>query len=189
MPVYICGDGKTEIDLRMTVYDFRLMKSFIAILLFMLPLLATAQDRYVPTVGSKLLSLAGQDMLTGKVVDIEFANSPAYTLFHFWKSNSDSSIKTFAQLQQFVAKNKSKLVTYGFPFEYKKDIPQAKELSSKYKLNWPQLLQYRQPNGAAVVDVLVITDFPTFILIDREGVILVRSNALEDVEALLEKLK
>jgi thiol-disulfide isomerase/thioredoxin len=165
------------------------MKFLTAILLFMLPLLSSAQDRHVPTVGSKLLSLSGQDMVTGKVVDIEFTNSPAYTLFHFWKSNSDSSIKTFAQLQQFVTKNKSKLVTYGFPYEYKKDIPQAKELSNRYKLNWPQLLQYRQTNGAAVVDVLVITEFPTFILIDREGVILVRSNALEDVQALLDKLK
>jgi hypothetical protein len=155
----------------------------------MLPLLSSAQERYVPTVGSKLLSLSGQDMITGKVVDIEFANSPAYTLFHFWKSNSDSSIKIFTKLQQFVVKNKSKLVTYGFPYEYKKDIPLAKELIGKYKLNWPQLLQYHQPNGAALVDVLVITEFPTFILIDREGVIIVRSNALEDVEALLEKLK
>lgn len=165
------------------------MKGSIVFYFLLFPLLLSAQERYVPTVGSKLLSLSGQDMITGKVVDIEFANSPAYTLFHFWKSSSDSSIKTFAKLQQFVTKNKSKLVTYGFPYEYKKDIPQAKELSTKHKLNWPQLLQYRQPNGAAVVDVLVITEFPTFILIDREGVILVRSSALEDVEALLEKLK
>lgn len=165
------------------------MKTTLSLLLFFFAFSLDAQDVYVPTVGSKLLSLSGQDMITGKVVDIEFANSPAYTLFHFWKSNSDSSIKTFAKLQQFVATNKSKLVTYGFPYEYKKDIPQAKELSTKHKLNWPQLLQYRQPNGAAVVDVLVIKDFPTFILIDREGIIIVRSNALEDVEALLEKLK
>lgn len=165
------------------------MKYLINLFFFFVSLCSKAQDVYVPTVGSKLLSLSGQDMITGKVLDIEFAKSPAYTLFHFWKSNSDSSIKTFIKLQQFVAKNKSKLVTYGFPYEYKKDIAQAKELSNKYNLNWPQLLQYHQPNGAAVVDVLGITEFPTFILIDREGVILVRSYALEDVEALLEKLK
>ncbi|MBX9783347.1 MAG: hypothetical protein K2X48_08655 [Chitinophagaceae bacterium] len=165
------------------------MKCSIAFYFLLFPLLSSAQDVYVPTVGSKLLSLSGQDMITGKVVDIEFANSPAYTLFHFWKSNSDSSIKTFAKLQQFVTKNKNKLIIYGFPYEYKKDIAQAKELSSKYKLNWPQLVQYRLPNGAAVVDVLVIKEFPTFILIDREGLILVRSNSPEDVEALLEKLK
>jgi len=144
---------------------------------------------YIPTVGAKLRALSGQDMITGKVIDIEFANSPAYTLFHFWKSTSDSSLKTFAELQKFVAANKNKLAAYGFPYEYRKDIPQAKELVNKYKLNWPQLLQYHQPNGAGVIDVLVISEFPTFILIDREGIIIVRSNNLTDVDALLKKLQ
>jgi hypothetical protein len=148
-----------------------------------------AQDEYVPTVGAKLRTLSGQDMITGKVIDIEFANSPAYTLFHFWKSNSDSSIKNFGFLQQFVTQNKNKMVAFGFPYEYRKDIPQAKELIQKYKLNWPQLVQYRQQNGAAVVDVLVIKEFPTYILIDREGIIIVRSNDLNDVDALLKKLQ
>jgi hypothetical protein len=148
-----------------------------------------AQETYVPTVGAKLRSLSGQDMITGKVIDIEFANSPAYTLFHFWKSSSDSSIKTFAELQQLVNSNKNKLVAYGFPYEYRKDIAQAKELVNKHKLLWPQLLQYHQPNGAGVIEVLVIQEFPTFILIDREGIIIVRSNHLGDVKALLDKLK
>jgi hypothetical protein len=148
-----------------------------------------AQETYVPTVGAKLRTLSGQDMITAKVIDIEFANSPAYTLFHFWKSSSDSSIKTFTELQELVSGNKNKLVAYGFPYEYRKDIAQAKELVGKYKLNWPQLLQYHQPNGAGVIDVLVIQEFPTFILIDREGIIIVRSNHLGDVKALLDKLK
>lgn len=165
------------------------MISLKLLILLLIPLLVKTQDRYMPTVGSKLLSLSGQDMITGKVVDIEFANSPAYTLFHFWKSNSDSCINTFTQLQQFVIQNKTKLVAYGFPYEYKKDIPLAKELTVKYKLNWPQLLQYHQPDGAVVLDVLLIEEFPTFILIDREGIIIVRSNTVSDVGALLEKLK
>lgn len=165
------------------------MKTALLIYFLLISFSLKAQDEYVPTVGAKLRSLAGQDMMTGKVVDIEFANSPAYTLFHFWKSSSDSSIKTFVLLHGFVQENKSKLVAYGFPYEYRKDIPQAKELVNKYKLNWPQLLQYHQPNGAGVIDVLVITEFPTFILIDREGIIIVRSNDLNDVDALLKKLK
>jgi hypothetical protein len=164
------------------------LKTALLIYLLLLSFSLKAQDVYVPTVGSKLRTLSGQDMITGKVIDIEFANSPAYTLFHFWKSTSDSSLKTFAELQKFVAANKNKLMAYGFPYEYRKDIPQAKELVNKYKLNWPQLLQYHQPNGAGVIDVLVISEFPTFILIDREGIIIVRSNNLTDVDALLKKL-
>ncbi len=165
------------------------MKNYMFLIALIFTTTTYAQDMFVPTVGSKLRSLAGQDMMTGIVVDIEFANSPAYTLFHFWKTGSDSCIRSFPRLQQFVQNNKNKLLTYGFPYEFKKDVPQAKELVSKYKLNWPQLLQYRQPNGAAVVDVLVITEFPTFILIDREGIILVRSHEIADVQALLDKLK
>lgn len=165
------------------------LKTALLIYFLLISFSLKAQDEYVPTVGAKLRTLSGQDMITGKVIDIEFANSPAYTLFHFWKSNSDSSIKTFGLLQQFVTKNKNKMVAFGFPYEYRKDIPLAKELIRKHQLNWPQLLQYHQPNGAGVIDVLVISEFPTFILIDREGIIIVRSNNLTDVDALLKKLQ
>jgi hypothetical protein len=164
------------------------LKAALLIYFLLISFSLKAQHEYVPTVGAKLRTLSGQDMMTGKIIDIEFANSPAYTLFHFWKSSSDSSVKHFGVLQQFVTQNKNKMVAFGFPYEYRKDIPQAKELIQKYKLNWPQLVQYRQPNGAAVVDVLVIREFPVYILIDREGIILVRSNDLKDVEALLNKL-
>lgn len=161
---------------------------FITILLY-IAFCTSAQE--IPTVGSKLRSLSGKDMVTGKVIDIEFANSPAYTLFHFWQSTSDSCVRGFSELQKFVQQYKEKLVAYGFPYEYKQNIAKAKELIAKYKLNWAQLLQYRQTNavGANVIDALVINEFPTYLLLDREGFILVRSNSLGDVEALLEKLK
>jgi thiol-disulfide isomerase/thioredoxin len=144
-----------------------------------------------PTVGSKLRSLSGKDMITGKLLDIEFSNSPAYTLFHFWQSGSDSCAKEFSALEKFVQQYKAKLVAYGFPYEFKQTIPEAKELIAKHKLNWAQLLQYRQAGaaGSNVIDVLVIKEFPTYILLDRDGVILVRSNDLDDVEALLVKIK
>lgn len=145
----------------------------------------------MPTVGAKLRTLSGRDMMTGKVIDIEFANSPAYTLFHFWKTDSDSSLKNFALLKQFAERNKTKLLVFGFPYEYKQNVAAAKELILKYKLNWPQLLQYRQTNpaGANVIDVLVITEFPTYLLLNREGFIIVRSHHLGDVESLLERSK
>jgi hypothetical protein len=144
-----------------------------------------------PSVGAKLRSLSGKDMVTGKIIDIEFTSSPAYTLFHFWQSSSDSCIKEFSRLKSFVQQNKNKLVAYGFPYEYKQTIPAAKALIEKYQLSWGQLLQYKQSSsaGSNVIDVLMIREFPTYLLLDREGIILVRSNSLVDVEALLEKLK
>jgi thiol-disulfide isomerase/thioredoxin len=165
------------------------MRIVIVIIFLFLSFYLLAQEG--PSVGAKLRSLSGRDMVTGKIIDIEFNSSPAYTLFHFWQSSSDSCIKEFSMLKTFVQQNKNKLVVYGFPYEYKQTIPAAKGLIAKYQLSWGQLLQYKQSSsaGANVIDVLVIQEFPTYLLLDREGIILVRSNSLVDVEALLEKLK
>ena len=158
---------------------------------FLLCSIACFAQQDGPTVGSKLRSLAGRDLVKGKVIDIVFSNSPVYTLFHFWQSSSDSCVQSFPALHQFVQQYNEKLTVYGFPYELKQNIPAAKALIAKYKLNWAQLLQYSQTGaaGANVIDVLVIREFPTYILLDRDGVILVRSNDLGDVEALLKKLK
>lgn len=147
-----------------------------------------AQDG--PTAGSALRSLSGVDMMTNKVINVVFRESKDYTLFHFWKSQSDSCIKEFPMLVALVKKYDSKLTVYGFPYEYKQQIPAAKEMTNTYKLKWVHLLQYRQtnPEGANVIDVLKITDFPTYMLLDKEGMILVRSGSLEDVEVVLKRL-
>lgn len=144
-----------------------------------------------PTAGSALRSLSGVDMMTNKVIDVVFRESKDYTLFHFWRSQSDSCIREFPKLVALVKKYDNKLTVYGFPYEYKQQIPVAKEMTSTYKLKWAHLLQYRQtnPEGANVIDVLQITDFPTYMLLDKEGMILVRSGSLDDVEVVLKRLE
>lgn len=148
-----------------------------------------AQDG--PTAGSALRSLSGVDMITGKVINVVFRESKDYILFHFWKSESDSCIKQFPVLTELVKQYEAKLTVYGFPYEYKQQISAAKAMTVKYKLSWAHLLQYRQanPEGANVIDVLRITDFPTYMLLDKEGMILVRSNVLGDVEVVLKRLE
>ncbi len=144
-----------------------------------------------PTAGSALRSLSGVDMITGKVIDVEFKQSKDYTLFHFWSSQSDSSINDFAALLSMVKQYDRKLTVYGFPYETKQQIPAARQMTVKYKLNWSHLLQYKQADrqGAAVIDVLQINMFPTYMLLDKEGMILVRSNVLGDVEVVLKRLE
>lgn len=143
------------------------------------------------TVGTMLRSLSGGDMMTGKAIDIEFSQSPKYTLLHFWESASDSSIKDFPGLLKLASAYKEKLVVYGFPYEYKQDIPRAKNTASRFQLNWAQLLQYRQAGiqGANVIDVLGVEEFPVYMLLDKEGIILVRSGSLEDVLVVLRRLE
>lgn len=165
------------------------MKKFIFIVLMLYTIQLPAQDG--PTAGSALRSLSGVDMISGKVIDVVFRESKDYTLFHFWKSESDSCIQEFPALTNMVKQYEAKLTVYGFPYEYKQQIAAAKAMTAKYKLNWAHLLQYRQtnPEGANVIDVLKITEFPTYMLLDKEGMILVRSGSLEDVRVVLKRLE
>ncbi len=144
-----------------------------------------------PTAGSALRSLSGVDMISGKVIDVVFRESKDYTLFHFWKSESDSCIEQFPALVALIKQYEAKITVYGFPYEYKQQIAAAKAMTVKHKLTWAHLLQYRQtnPEGANVIDVLKIDEFPTYMLLDKEGMILVRSGSLEDVQVVLKRLE
>ncbi len=142
-----------------------------------------------PSVGTTLRMLSGKDLITGAIIDIEFSNSPAYSLLHFWNSRSDSSLKDLQAFVTMANAYKDKATVFAFPYETKQDIPRTKELIIKYKMNWAQLLQYRQigSQGANVIDVLKVDEFPTYMLLNRRGTILVRSGSLSDVEEVLKR--
>ena len=165
------------------------MKKVMLLLLLFLSHKLVAQDG--PNAGSALRSLSGVDMMTGKVIDVVFKESKDYILFHFWSSQSDSCLIDFPPFLALVKQYDRKLTVYGFPYENKQQMPAAKAVVAKYKLNWSHLLQYNQADrqGAAVIDVLQINMFPTYMLLDKEGMILVRSNFLEDVEVVLKRLE
>jgi thiol-disulfide isomerase/thioredoxin len=155
-------------------------------LLFILLLMSTAYAQNGPSVGTILRTLSGRDLISGKVIEIDFKNAPFYTLLHFWNSKSDSCLKDFTKLVQMADDYKQKAVVFAFPYELKQDAVRTKELAAKYKMYWPQLMQYKQSaQGANVIDVLQVNEFPTYMLLDKQGVIIVRSGSLYDVEAVL----
>jgi hypothetical protein len=158
--------------------------------LFCFSATAVAQE-YTPTVGAVLRSLTGMDMMSGKVIDVEFRESKQYTLFHFWSTEADSSVTDFPALTAFVKRYDHKLTVFGFPYEQKQQVIKSKSIVRMKGMQWPQLLQYRRADGqgANVIDVLRITEFPTYILLDREGVILVRSGSLGDVEVVIKQMQ
>lgn len=164
------------------------MRLFLFIFLFVQLFASTAQTTGA-TVGTILRSLSGGDMMTGEVIDIEFSQSPKYTLLHFWRSASDSCIKDFPGLLKLVNGYKERLVVYGFPYEYKQDIPSAKNTVNRFKLYWAQLLQYRQTGtqGANVIDVLGVNEFPVYMLLNKRGAVVVRSVSLLDIEVVLKR--
>ncbi len=157
------------------------------IILFLLNRAAVTAQENGPSVGTKLRSLAGKDLLTGKLIDIQFKESPGYTLLHFWHTESDSSIKDFVEIVSMEKRYHEKIVVYGFPYEDKQHISRTKEYIVRYKLNWSQLFQYKQSGlqGANVIDVMKVDEFPTYMLLNKEGMIIVRSSSLMDIEAVL----
>lgn len=164
------------------------MRTALLVLFFLNSFASTAQTKGA-TVGTILRSLSGGDMMTGNAIDIEFSQSPKYTLLHFWKSGSDSCIKDFPGLVKLATTFNEKLVVYGFPYEYKQDIPRAKSMATRFKLNWAQLLQYRQngTQGANVIDVLGVEEFPVYMLLNKQGAVVVRSISLADIEVVLKR--
>lgn len=156
-------------------------------ILFLLNIIAVTAQENGPTVGTTLRSLSGKDLLTGKLVDIQFKESPGYTLLHFWHTESDSCTKDFAEIVAMEKRYHQKISVYGFPYEDRQHIPRTKEYIVRYKLNWSQLFQYKQSGvqGANVIDVMKVDEFPTYMLLNKKGTILVRSSSLMDVEAVL----
>lgn len=142
-----------------------------------------------PTVGMSLKSLMGKDLITGKEIDISFRNTPTYTLLHFWGSWCEPCVKNFPMLTTLIKTYQDRLAVYGFPYESKESIPKTREYILKNGLKWPQLLQYRNHPlyGADVVNVLKVKTFPTYILLNKQGVIVVRSSTLSDIEVVLKR--
>lgn len=165
------------------------MRTILLILILLSTGASTAQERGA-TVGTTLRSLSGGDMMTGKEVHINFSQSPSYTLLHFWMSNSDSCLKDFPVLLKMTNTYSEKLVLYGFPYEYKQDIPRAKSIATRFQLSWAQLLQYRHAGsqGANVINVLGVDEFPVYMLLNKQGAIIVRSSSLNDIEVVLKRI-
>jgi hypothetical protein len=164
------------------------MHRLLVILFFIKSVTSFAQQEG-PGVGTTLRTLSGKDLITGAISDIEFSNSSTYTLLHFWSSRSDSCLKDLKDFVILANTYRQKATVFAFPYELKQDIARTKELILKYKMNWAQLLQYKQSNaeGANVIDVLKVDEFPTYMLLNKQGTILVRSGSLADVEDVLKR--
>ncbi len=139
--------------------------------------------------GAILRSISGTHLYSGLFEDFKLKrNDGKYTLLHFWGSWCGPCIANLPKLKSFVENYGKKVEIIGFPFEQQKDTLKTKKLIQEYKLNWKQIIQlkdhpFQKPD---VVKQMAIEHFPTYMLIDVTGKIIVRSSNLEDV---IEKLQ
>jgi thiol-disulfide isomerase/thioredoxin len=135
--------------------------------------------------GAVVKYVSGNEFLTEKYREINLKRSDdKYTLLHFWGSWCGPCIENLPKISSFYNSYQNRVDMIGFPYETKKDIPKAKSLMQKYSMNWTQISQpIDDPfQKADVVKQLRIDAFPTYILLNSNGVIVVRTSNLEEVE-------
>lgn len=73
------------------------------------------------------------------------------------------------------------------PFEKTKDTSRLKLTISKYSLKWPQLIQlndhpFLKPE---MVRMFFVESFPTYILLNKNGIIVERTSDLKKIKNIL----
>jgi thiol-disulfide isomerase/thioredoxin len=139
--------------------------------------------------GALLTSVFGKHLITGVYEDIYFKRRDSkYTFLHFWGSWCGPCIANLPKLKTFVSNNTEKLDIISFPFEQQQDTLKTKKLIQQYGLNWKQIIQLRDHpfQKSDIVKQLRIEHFPTYMLIDSSGKILVRTSKLEKITEVLQ---
>lgn len=134
--------------------------------------------------GAVLKSVFGVHLNSGMYEDISFKRRDTkYTLLHFWGSWCGPCIANLPKLKNFVVTNGEKLEIISFPFEQQQDTRKTKKLIQQYGLNWKQIIQLRDHpfQKPDVVKQLRIEHYPTYLLIDASGKILIRTSKLEEL--------
>ncbi len=134
--------------------------------------------------GAVLKSVYGTHLSTGVFEDISLKRTDSkYTLLHFWGSWCGPCIANLPKLKVFAYEMNEKVEFISFPYEQQQDTVKTKKLIQQYQLNWKQMIQFRDHpfQKPDMVKQLAIEHFPTYMLIDYTGKILVRSSNLEDV--------
>ncbi|RXK60859.1 TlpA family protein disulfide reductase [Lacibacter luteus] len=138
--------------------------------------------------GAILKSVYGTNFSTGAFEDIGLKRTDSkYTLLHFWGSWCGPCIANLPKLKVFADINNQKVEIVGLPFEQQQDVAKTKKLIQQYQLNWKQIIQLRDHpfQKPDMVKQLAIAHFPTYMLIDNNGRILVRSSNLDDVTLIV----
>jgi thiol-disulfide isomerase/thioredoxin len=127
--------------------------------------------------------------IDGDVIDLNALNGK-FVIIDFWGSWCVPCRQSHPHLKSLYNKYHDKgLEIIGIVQEY--GTLEAREKSSKKAIKedglpWPQILN--DPQGTNLVEKYAITAFPTKLLVDRNGVIILRTNDHEELDRKLEEL-
>ena len=111
-----------------------------------------------------------------------------YTLIDFWGHWCNPCIRAFPKLKEIDSTYKESLIVIGVAAEYESDKGVWIKTIKKHRADWIQLSELKADKGD-VNTQYNITAFPTYILIDKKGIIIERSLDLETIEKKLAVLE
>ncbi|MBW3130049.1 TlpA disulfide reductase family protein [Hymenobacter profundi] len=107
-----------------------------------------------------------------------------YVLLDFWGHWCGPCIQSMPHLKEIQARYASQMAVVGIGVESIDEKNLWLQAIHKHQLRWTQLSELKADKG--MIEQYNIEGFPTYILLDKQGVVLVKSNHLAVVE---EKLK
>lgn len=107
-------------------------------------------------------------------------------LLDFWGHWCGPCIASMPHLKEVQARYARQLAVVGIGMENADDKPQWQQAIRKHQANWAQLSELKGEEG--VIAQYNITAFPTYLLLNQQGVVVERSNELGPIEAKLKML-
>ena len=110
-----------------------------------------------------------------------------YVLLDFWGHWCVPCLQAMPKVKAVHAQYAAKLTVIGIAMEDARDAAVWKQAIRKHGIPGVQLSELQQANGR-VISGYNVTAFPTYMLLDRQGVLLVRTNTFADITQKLATL-
>ena len=138
--------------------------------------------RDLPQVGHPVPAFAMPDTAGAAVSLAQFKGQ--YVLLDFWGHWCGPCIRAMPHLKELRKHYSRQMTVVGVALENPDDKKLWLQAIRKNQLDWTQLSE--SPSNIGVTEQYDITAFPTYMLLDQQGVLLVKTNDLNSME---EKLK
>ena len=110
-----------------------------------------------------------------------------YVLLDFWGHWCVPCIKSFPALKNIHEKYTGKLVLVGVGAENEDDKQKWIKAIETHKLNWTQLSEFEGGEGEVNTKYNIV-QFPTYIVLNKEGTVVGRTSNISDVEEVLKSI-
>lgn len=139
-----------------------------------------------PVVGKKALDFTLADT-SGKKVSLSSFQGK-YVLLDFWGHWCSPCIGAFPDLVKIHEQYADKLVMIGIAAEYRDDKNLWTKAIKKGNATWIQVSEL-QGDGGKINAKYNIVEWPTYFLVDQNGVIVSRVNHVDELKKALELIK